>query len=69
MKQILEIVFRREPEIYDLKYLFKIFFILIILSILNPGVILLGGIVYFLTHFLLSHGASLNQPDTSYKIL
>jgi hypothetical protein len=47
MKQILEIVFRREPEIYDLKYLFKIFFILIILSILNPGVVLLGAIVYF----------------------
>ncbi len=54
MKQILEIVFRREPKIYDLKYLFKIFFILIILSILNPGVVVLlgGGIAYFLTHFL-----------------
>ena len=50
MNQILEFIFRREAEIGDLKYLFKIFFILILLAIINPElwVVLLGGILYLL---------------------
>ena len=54
MNQILEFMFRRDPEIYDLKYLFKIFFILIILAIINPEVwvVLVGGFLYFTYHFV-----------------
>ena len=46
MNQILEFVFRREPG--EFKYLFKIFFILVILAIINPEVwvVLLGGFLY-----------------------
>jgi hypothetical protein len=60
MNQILDFVFRREPEIYDLKYLFKIFFILIILCIINPEVwiVLVGGLLYFTYHFVRSHVSS-----------
>jgi hypothetical protein len=57
MNQILEFIFRRDPEIGDLKYLFKIFFILILLAILNPEVwvVLLGGIIYYIFNsFLLN---------------
>ena len=54
MNQILEFVFKREAELVDLKYLFKIFFILILLSIVNPElwVVLLGGFLYFTSHFV-----------------
>ena len=58
--QILEFMFRRDPEIGDLKYLFKIFFILIILAIINPEiwVVLVGGLLYFTYHFVRSHISS-----------
>jgi hypothetical protein len=60
MNQILEFMFRRDPEIGDLKYLFKIFFILIILAIINPEiwVVLVGGLLYFTYHFVRSHISS-----------
>lgn len=50
MNQILEIVFRKEAKIGDLKYLFKLFIIIIILCILNPEVwlVLVGVILYFI---------------------
>ena len=56
MNQILEIVFPRNPKIGDLKFLFKLFIILIILSILNPEVwvVLLGIIVYFTIKMVVS---------------
>jgi hypothetical protein len=48
-------VFRRDPG--DLKYLFKIFFILIILAILNPEVwvVLVGGLIYFIFNVVCSY--------------
>jgi hypothetical protein len=51
MNQILEIVFPRKANISDLNFLIKIFFILILLAILNPEVwvVLLVGILYFLS--------------------
>ena len=56
MIQILEIVFPRNPKIGDLNFLFKVFIILIILSILNPEVwvVLLGGIVYSIVKMVVS---------------
>ncbi len=60
MNQILEFMFKREPETGDLKYLFKILFIIIILCILNPEVwvVLVGGVLYFTSRFIRSHASS-----------
>ena len=57
MNQILEIVFPRKVNFNDLSFLFKIFFILILLAIINPEVwvVLVGGILYFTFHFVRSH--------------
>jgi hypothetical protein len=60
MIQILEIVFPRKANIGDLKYLFKIFSILILLAIINPEVwvILLGCISYFIYLYISSQTKS-----------
>jgi hypothetical protein len=54
MNQILEFIFRRDPG--DLSFLFKIFFILILLAIINPEVwvVLVGGLIYFIIKMLVS---------------
>jgi ABC-type bacteriocin/lantibiotic exporter with double-glycine peptidase domain len=56
MNQILEFVFPRKANISDLSFLFKVFFILIILAIINPEVwvVLLGVLLYFTIKIILS---------------
>jgi len=56
MIQILEIVFPRKVDFNDLSFLIKVFFILILLAIINPEVwiVLVGCILYFIIKMIVS---------------
>ena len=60
LTQCVEFAFPRKANISDLSFLIKVFVILILLAILNPEVwiVLLGGLLYFTSHFVRSHISS-----------
>ncbi len=52
MNQILELIFRRDSEIGDLKTIFRIILILTLLAIINPKLwVVLLGILTYLSFF------------------